>query len=544
MLSLNLHLHVSESKESCEPEYSQTLILFTLVRVGDFNAIRCEDEPNKPRGSPRNRKSFNEFINKNALMDLSMTGELTPDQDKVNREHILEQLVAAVHSTPSLKDFRTANTLSIEPKPLVGNTTVIKKVILPSMIGIFTRSSTLEIYGSYMSRVSTRSGDLDVSVNVSSGLSDPSDSPPKSKKMDLLRDLCRTLFSKGGFEQMQVIGGKYPIIKMVSRHNGLSCDISICNKRGCIKSMIIKYLSDIDDRFTDLILLLKEWIRAHNVTSGNKFFNSYSLCLMAIFHLQTCMPAILPPLKEVYPRDVIQDFKVSKVRKDEILKACFKNITDFQDSAARVKNESSTFDLLRSFILKFCGIKEMADKWVICTYKGTLEKRANSKWIDANPLIIEDPFEQSENAARTVSKSHIESMQQAICKTQITFFWANNDKDEVIPALVRPEIYESLKSKYYGFIGYGGKNKVSQGHPFPGVMDHQAHDYTTASALAYAQQQQAVNHQQQLQFGLHQQFGFTNSSTCSLVWPDYEAPSSSLDQEQQDKQVPPATQPE
>ncbi|OVA11162.1 SWAP/Surp [Macleaya cordata] len=50
--------------------------------------------------------------------------------------------------------------------------------------------------------------------------------------------------------------------------------------------------------------------------------------------------------------------------------------------------------------------------------------------------------------------------------------------------------------------------QVSQGNPFLGVMDRQAHDYAAAAAMAYAQQQQQaakLQQQQQQQFGLHPQ---------------------------------------
>ncbi|KAG6485926.1 hypothetical protein ZIOFF_054493 [Zingiber officinale] len=66
-----------------------------------------------------------------------------------------------------------------------------------------------------------------------------------------------------------------------------------------MKPNVLKWLSEIDDRFRDMVLVLKEWAKARDINdpkSGS--LSSYALCLLVIFHFQTCEPPILPPLME------------------------------------------------------------------------------------------------------------------------------------------------------------------------------------------------------------------------------------------------------
>lgn len=75
-----------------------------------------------------------------------------------------------------------------------------------------------------------------------------------------------------------------------------------------MKSKILYWINMIDGRFRDMVLLVKEWAKAHNINdSKTGTLNSYSLSLLVVFHLQTCVPAILPPLKEIYPGSMVDD---------------------------------------------------------------------------------------------------------------------------------------------------------------------------------------------------------------------------------------------
>lgn len=84
-----------------------------------------------------------------------------------------------------------------------------------------------------------------------------------------------------------VIHARVPILKVVSGHQRISCDISIDNLEGLLKSRFLFWISEIDGRFRDLVLLVKEWAKTHDINNPkNGTFNSYSLSLLVIFHLQ------------------------------------------------------------------------------------------------------------------------------------------------------------------------------------------------------------------------------------------------------------------
>ncbi|RVX13892.1 Protein HESO1 [Vitis vinifera] len=54
-----------------------------------------------------------------------------------------------------------------------------------------------------------------------------------------------------------------------------------------MKSKFLFWISGIDGRFRDLVLLVKEWARAHDINNSKTgTLNSYSLSLLVVFHLQ------------------------------------------------------------------------------------------------------------------------------------------------------------------------------------------------------------------------------------------------------------------
>ena len=107
---------------------------------------------------------------------------------------------------------------------------------------------------------------------------------------------------------------RVPVLQYVSNRYGISCDISINNFAGRIKSKIFYWVNTLDERFSDMVLLvwielakvfaatfflgklnaqlqlsfqIKEWSKAQNINdpkSGS--LNSYSLCLLVLFHFQ------------------------------------------------------------------------------------------------------------------------------------------------------------------------------------------------------------------------------------------------------------------
>ncbi|OMO59090.1 putative zinc finger protein [Corchorus capsularis] len=270
------------------------------------------------------------------------------------------------------------------------------------------RGATVEPFGSFVSNLFTRSGDLDISIELPYGSF--VSSAAKKRKLSLLGEILRALRQTGRWQRLQFIPhARVPILKIESKWQNISCDISIDNLQGQIKSKFMFWLNEIDGRFREMVLLVKEWAKAHGINNPKTgTFNSYSLSLLVIFHFQTCVPAIFPPLKDIYPGNVVDD--LTGVRADaerRIAEVCSSNIARFK--SGRLLNRSSLAELFISFIAKFSDIDSKASVMGICPFRGQWDYiTSNTRWLPQTyAIFIEDPFEQPVNAARAVSQKQL-----------------------------------------------------------------------------------------------------------------------------------------
>ncbi|CAH8376412.1 unnamed protein product [Eruca vesicaria subsp. sativa] len=308
------------------------------------------------------------------------------------------------------------------------------------------RGATVQPFGSFVSNLFTRWGDLDISVDLFSGSSILFTG--KKQKQTLLGQLLRAMRASGLWYRLQfVIHARVPILKVVSGHHRISCDISIDNLEGLLKSRFLFWISEIDGRFRDLVLLVKEWAKAHDINNPkNGTFNSYSLSLLVIFHLQTCVPAILPPLGEIYPRSAVDDLKgVRKTAEESIAQLSAANIARFKAGSSRSVNRSSLSELLVSFFAKFSDINLKATELGVCPFTGRWENISNNtRWLPKTySLFVEDPFEQPENAARSVSRKNLDRIAQVFEMTSRRLATDSN-RNSIIGVLTAPHISQSL----------------------------------------------------------------------------------------------------
>ncbi|KZV34982.1 poly(A) RNA polymerase cid11-like [Dorcoceras hygrometricum] len=309
------------------------------------------------------------------------------------------------------------------------------------------RGATLEPFGSFASNLFTRWGDLDISVKLQNG-SNIACLGRKHKQI-LLRDILKALRKKYGWGRIQFISNaRVPILKLVSSY-GISCDISIDNSCGQMKSKLLFSISEMDGRFRDLVLLVKEWAKAHNINdpkSGS--LNSYCLSLLVVYHLQTVEPAILPPLREIYPGNLVDDLTgMRTVAVKRIEDICAVNINRLKSDRSRLINRCSLAELFISFLAKFAYICSRASEQGISTFSGRLEDiYSNMRWLpNTCPLFVEDPFEQPANAARTVGGNQMTMIVEAIQGTQsIILSPRQKNHTAVVSVLVRSDISHSV----------------------------------------------------------------------------------------------------
>ncbi|XP_047329261.1 protein HESO1 [Impatiens glandulifera] len=329
------------------------------------------------------------------------------------------------------------------------------------------RGCTVEPYGSFVSNLFTKWGDLDISIELHEGsfISNLG----KNMKLACLKDLQKALRRKqAGWRRLQLIShARVPILKTEAHPSHISCDISINNLSGQMKSKLLYWINEIDGRFRNMVLLVKEWAKRQGINdSKTGTLNSYSLSLLVIFHFQTCVPPLLPPLKEIYPGNLAVDLAGHRENAEkQIEEICAKNINRFRSDRSRAINPIYLSDLLVSFFAKFCDIEVKASVEGLSPYTGQWESIAhNTIWMPKTyALFVEDPFEQPGNSARAVSTRQLKRIGQAFRSTYVTLSSPNEDRNNILATLVSPQAYNSFEGSGAGPShsnnGYGNRQQ-------------------------------------------------------------------------------------
>ncbi|KAL4188669.1 hypothetical protein AMTRI_Chr08g203260 [Amborella trichopoda] len=304
------------------------------------------------------------------------------------------------------------------------------------------KGSSVQPFGSYVSKLYSRWGDLDISIELA--VSDVS----KSKKLNVLKQLRDVLQRTGVAHYIQFIPqARVPLLIFESNRHHISCDVSVGNCEGLLKSKFLLWISHIDGRFHDIVLLVKEWAKAHKINDPkNGSLNSYALCLMVIFHLQTCSPSILPPLRDIYGGNMVEDLKgVGSAYKRDIEHSCNEKIDRLRAQGFNQANKSSLAELFVSFFEKFTDIGTRSSQQAICTFTGRWENLYSKRdWTKKSyPLVIEDPFEQPTNCARSVRAFDLLRISDAFNNTRgdlrSPFRKICSSRTSLAKLLIRPE---------------------------------------------------------------------------------------------------------
>ncbi|KAL2333285.1 hypothetical protein Fmac_014498 [Flemingia macrophylla] len=309
------------------------------------------------------------------------------------------------------------------------------------------RGATVEPFGSFVSSLFTRWGDLDISIELSNGLH--ISCAGKKQKQTLLGDLLKALRMKGGVSNLQFISNaRVPILKFKSDRQGVSCDISINNLPGQMKSKILLWISKIDGRFHDLVLLVKEWAKAHKINNSKTgTFNSYSLSLLVLFHFQTCVPAILPPLKDIYPGNMVDDLRGVRADAENLIaETCDANINRIMSDRTRSINRKSLPELFVEFLRKFAQMDSWASELGICPHTGQWEQiKNNTRWLPQTyAIFVEDPFEQPQNTSRSVGAGQMKKISEAFLRTYSLLISKNLNQNSILSTVAPLYIFKYL----------------------------------------------------------------------------------------------------
>ncbi|GBG82523.1 hypothetical protein CBR_g34900 [Chara braunii] len=264
-------------------------------------------------------------------------------------------------------------------------------------------------FGSFESNIFTPDGDLDLSLEIQSRKWQTGGFT-KSEKVKMLRVIMRALVRSGNRIIDFIPRARVPLISFVERRNNVKCDLSVDNGDALFKSTVMRWICEIDHRCRELIFLVKCWARSHCINDPKMgTLNSYALSQLVIFHLQTCCPPIMPPLSAILGDAGPQLFAGSWSDREQALTSCYNRVQELMNSAFGKDNHSTLADLFSSFFAQFSAVEDLWKSGLCAsTYLGTWGDRTSlgSSWSGKQYVMqVEDPFDRSENCARTVQGS-------------------------------------------------------------------------------------------------------------------------------------------
>ncbi|CAH2065312.1 unnamed protein product [Thlaspi arvense] len=271
--------------------------------------------------------------------------------------------------------------------------------------GNFVDSSpVLEAYGSFVMDMFSSKSDLDVSINFGDGTYEL----PRDTKIQILRrfaEKLRSLQGQGRVRDVEcILSARVPIVKFVDQRTSVECDLSVENKDGMLNSQIIHIISQIDERFQKLCMLVKHWAKAHEVNSAlHRTLNSVSITLLVAHHLQSQSPPILPPFSSLF-KDGIDPTNVKRRME-----------TRFLNWGQRNKES-----LGRLFVTFFVKLQSVEFLW----RKGLCVSSLNGLWISkkweqrsGGSISVEDFTDVSQNVARRVNEKGAKKIYCSIHET-------------------------------------------------------------------------------------------------------------------------------
>jgi poly(A) RNA polymerase len=276
----------------------------------------------------------------------------------------------------------------------------------------------------------------------------------KSKKVQLLSKVAGELRYRGFAEVNLIAHARVPLIKLYDPETGVNCDVCVGND-GVYKSAVLGVFADLDERYRDLVFLVKMWAKrfdCNDATAGS--FNSFALSLMCLFHLQTRSPPILPPvLRLTLPSDAAADADLAAERErannlEPVRKTPVSKIRQQSDAMRDVgvvearaasrwrgcgaDNTATLAELLVTFFTHFRSVEPLWKHGLVAsTYAGRWV--AGGAWPPGRYCVgVEDPFAAGDNVARAVQRRSLPKVLSAVRDGTLAMArvcWADSDED-------------------------------------------------------------------------------------------------------------------
>ncbi|KAF5813363.1 putative polynucleotide adenylyltransferase [Helianthus annuus] len=428
------------------PSDRESKLVRLLARQQRFTENKTYYEPNQT-GLYDREDDWNVLIKKAETFELTESQKLL-----VNREQlrILEKLLndAYVIRRPKPSEYenrkQVIRVLNDIAKDLYGNS---------------ASCPVVEEFGSFSMDFFTPESDLDLSINFPN-------SPlvfPREQKIKTLRKFSKKLYSlqsAGRVQNVQpVMRAKVPILKFVDTATGVECDISVENTDGISKSLIIRYISSIDERFRKLSLLMKAWAKAQDINSPkDQTLSSLSIILLVAFHLQAYTSYLISVIfiiigylknsfdfiiynffwlkttfimRKTYKQFIVFNCAIGLIidlwfqTRDPPILPPFSAILKDGDDPASVKNSVRGFqnygrrntetlgELFVTFLIKLASVEKLWPKGLCASpYLGHWSPKT---WDNKIAIMsVEDFFDRAQNVARAVGKLEVKIIHELV----------------------------------------------------------------------------------------------------------------------------------
>ncbi|WVZ91668.1 hypothetical protein U9M48_037810 [Paspalum notatum var. saurae] len=304
---------------------------------------------------------------------------------------------------PTLESLLQGMYTSLVPEPVdYENRHAMIKVFNTIVGQIFGEKDGLpivEAFGSFTMDLFTPKSDLDLSVNFNS---DNNDQYPRGDKISAIKSLAKVLRSRQSFYGRKrfhgvspILSARVPVLKAIDRETGVECDISVENKDGMSRSMILKFISSIDERFQKLCYLIKFWAKVHDVNSPkDQTMSSMAIISLVAFHLQTRRPPILPAFSTILKDG--SDFASIE-----------KNVLPFKGFGQ--SNKESIAELFVSLMSKLVSVEGLWEQGLCASnFEGSWISKTWQKGVGS--LSVEDFLDRSQNFARAVGAKEMQKI--------------------------------------------------------------------------------------------------------------------------------------
>eukprot|EP00877_Chromochloris_zofingiensis_P005779 jgi/Chrzof1/15201/Cz09g31130.t1 len=305
----------------------------------------------------------------------------------------------------------------------------LKSVILsiPEFVGPEGEClAELVMYGSYVSGLYNSTSDMDImltgAAQLSSGRVVPLHKLSPREAVRLLHSISRNLQKHqipaydglSPFDRV-VACARVPLIHFIDRQTNIDCDVCLCNHAGVFKSRFTALLAGVDDRLGALYRVVKLWTCQHGLNDPKAgTLNSWSIMQLVIFHLQSCQPAVLPPIWQLFNHEPPTEHSNRPL---QALGPCPANapyalLGICQQHCQMLKqlmgaNPSSLSHLLLTFFKRYSTaltqwLAHKDDRQLrLCTWYGRW-REVTTPWRHPYLVSIEDPFDSTDNTARTL----------------------------------------------------------------------------------------------------------------------------------------------